>query len=95
MESRRRHHPFKKLIRRIVNLIDDRPADTSEPKHSQTSSAFRYLSRPSLAAMADQEEDFSSLPLPDRFSHKVRITCLRSITAAPMWSTRHGFSPFG
>ncbi|KAK1243428.1 hypothetical protein MKX07_004056 [Trichoderma sp. CBMAI-0711] len=70
MESRRRHHPFKKLIRRIVNLIDDRPADTSEPKHPQTPSAFRYLSRPSLAAMADQEEDFSSLPLPDRFSHK-------------------------
>jgi hypothetical protein len=71
MESRRRHHPFKKLIRRIVNLIDERPADSSEQKHSQTSSAFRYLSLPSLAAMADQEEDLSSLPLPDRFSHKV------------------------
>ncbi|KAL5086353.1 hypothetical protein Trisim1_009076 [Trichoderma cf. simile WF8] len=68
MESRRRH-PFKKLIRRIVNLIDERPADSSEQKHSQTSSAFRYLSLPSRAAMAE-EEDFSSLPLPDRFSHK-------------------------
>ena len=25
------------------------------------------------AKMAEQEEDFSSLPLPDRFQHKVRI----------------------
>ncbi|KAM0254855.1 hypothetical protein ACHAQJ_006347 [Trichoderma viride] len=70
MESRRRHHPFKKLIRRIVSLIDERPADSSEKKHSQTSSALRHLSLTSLAAMADQEEDLSSLPLPDRFSHK-------------------------
>ncbi|TFB01665.1 Spindle pole body component alp14 [Trichoderma ghanense] len=54
----------------IINLIDDRPADSSEPKNFQTPSAFRYLSRPSPAAMADKEEDFSSLPLPDRFSHK-------------------------
>jgi hypothetical protein len=27
------------------------------------------------ATMADAEEDFSSLPLPDRFAHKVRILC--------------------
>ncbi|UKZ69472.1 uncharacterized protein TrAtP1_010479 [Trichoderma atroviride] len=68
MESRRRH-PFKKLIRRIASLIDHRPADSSEQKHPQTSSASRHLSLPSLVAMAE-EEDFSSLPLPDRFSHK-------------------------
>lgn len=80
MESRRRHHPFKKLIRRIASLIDDRPADSSEQKRAQSSSALRYLSLPSLVAMADQEEDFSSLPLPDRFSHKV--LCHRSRRAA-------------
>lgn len=80
MESRRRHHPFKKLIRRIVNLIDERPADSSEHKHHQTSSAFRYLS---LAAMADQEEDLSSLPLPDRFSHKVFLFFCNSDAVCP------------
>lgn len=88
MESRRRH-PFKKLIRKIVNLIDERPADSSEQKHSQTSSAFRYLSLPSRAAMADAEEDFSSLPLPDRFSHKVPYLCYA------LCNTAHRDFPFG
>ena len=46
---------MKRLTRRVTDLR----------RQSYTSHKV------SIATMAEQEEDFSSLPLPDRFQHKV------------------------
>jgi hypothetical protein len=50
--------PLRKLTQRVTGSDKDPKVPPKSPK----------------AKMAEQEEDFSSLPLPDRFQHKVVIT---------------------
>lgn len=47
--------PLRKLTRRVTELGKPASTPSKEPP----------------VAMAEQEEDFSALPLPDRFQHKV------------------------
>jgi len=53
---------LRKLTRRVADLRDT--SKTPSP-------------RVTIVAMADAEEDFSSLPMPDRFQHKVTPTTPR------------------
>lgn len=62
MDEPRRRGRISVLIDKLVRLVKPqgrRPLPHHEPH------ARRF------EIMADQEEDFSSLPLPDRFTHKV------------------------
>lgn len=70
MKPSRLSHAFQKLIARIAKLA--RPSKKRSPdERSPLSISKPYSSHPDAAIMADQEEDFSSIPLPDRFTHKV------------------------
>ncbi|KAI5461968.1 armadillo-type protein [Mariannaea sp. PMI_226] len=62
---------FKKLISRVANLA--KPSKNPSPPRERypNSNSTSYCYEGNSAIMADQEEDFSSLPLPDRFAHKV------------------------
>jgi hypothetical protein len=51
---------FSQSLRELTRRI----SDTTRP---------RERGQARRAKMAEQEEDFSSLPLPDRFQHKVSI----------------------
>jgi hypothetical protein len=54
---------MRKLIKRVSD-ISLQPSNTPSKEPAPVSQA--------AISMAEQEEDFSSLPLPDRFQHKVR-----------------------
>lgn len=70
MEEDPSRRGLRKLISKLVGLgkSDYRLSHKASPDCSQPD-----LNR-SAVNMAEQEEDFSSLPLPDRFAHKVNIT---------------------
>lgn len=60
-----------------LSCVDAMPSHFSAPLRQLTrrvtaSLGLHSVSSRVLGKMADQEEDFSSLPLPDRFVHKVR-----------------------
>jgi hypothetical protein len=83
----RKKHPFQKLIRRIASLGQQSPADDDgndaenhhhhtagrTPRHLFRSDARRRsASTTATSGTMAEEEDFSSLPLTDRWVHKVR-----------------------
>lgn len=77
--------------RRIWRWLTPRAEQSLTPRkrrHLPILSAFRFpTSRKQClllhsTAMADAEEDFSSLPLPDRFSHKVCLVLPRGTSYA-------------
>ena len=57
--EKHRSNPLQKLTRRVIGSGKELKAIVS-PVHT--------------IEMAEQEEDFTSLPLPDRFQHKVFMT---------------------
>ncbi|KAF7561202.1 hypothetical protein G7046_g2961 [Stylonectria norvegica] len=71
MNPPKRPKSFKKLIDRIVHFA--RPSRTRclPCERDSPSSSIQYGFEPKTAIMADAEEDFSSIPLTDRFTHKV------------------------
>ncbi|KAK7421479.1 hypothetical protein QQX98_002178 [Neonectria punicea] len=71
MKPSRLSRAFQKLIARVAKLAKPPKKRPSSYERFPLSTSKPYLSRPSAAIMADQEEDFSSIPLPDRFTHKV------------------------
>lgn len=68
MEQQRRR-PLQKLINRVGRIV--RPRQRLGHLCHQPSTSLDTDFSSSLASMADAEEDFSSLPLSDRFTHKV------------------------
>lgn len=74
MATQKRPRLFRKLIARVANLAkpSKKPAANTKPtERYPRSSSNTYCYDGTSATMADQEEDFSSLPMPDRFGHKV------------------------
>ena len=80
MEAETRPRLFRRLIERVAQLVRPRkrhrPCSRPCRERYPVSSSALYRFDPNTAAMAEQEEEFSSIPLPDRFAHKVRSPCL-------------------
>lgn len=70
MESRKRRRPLQKLIARIAQLPNPFKKRSRNERSPLPNSTFDPPHN--TAIMAEQEEDFSSLPIADRFGHKVR-----------------------
>lgn len=74
---------MKKLKHLIVKL-GNTPGPHSKPRSRQTSyqlTNLRIPGSPPTAKMAE-EEDYSSIPLPDRFTHKVHAQNARLALSA-------------
>ncbi|KFA64995.1 hypothetical protein S40285_06885 [Stachybotrys chlorohalonatus IBT 40285] len=69
MDSKR-PRPLTKLIDKVAKFAGSRKRHRRHERYPR-SSFNEYPSDCSTGTMAEQEEDFSSLPMPDRFSHKV------------------------
>ena len=73
MDIVKTHKPFSWLIKKTANLAKPRKGHgTSSQTAARSLSIERRLAR-CIGTMAEAEEDFSSLPLPDRFAHKVCV----------------------
>lgn len=68
-----RRFKSKPLTNQDPNTLDGHHATSSVPTPSQPTVCNSTPRHPILPKMADQEEDFSSLPLTDRWVHKVRM----------------------
>ena len=97
MSGFRKSQSFGKLIQRVVGLTPRKKRPVDDPPDNALGSAV--LSSPaetSSGKMAEQEEDFSSLPLVDRFVHKVRSPAPGAVAArrppltrrAQVWKVR-------
>lgn len=75
MEVNPHRRGIQKLITKIVHFVK---TDSRPPHKPPPNLVHLDLGRP-VYDMADQEEDFSSLPLSDRFTHKVNIVAVPSI----------------
>lgn len=67
-EAMEKHQRFRRIHVLIESLVRVLKSQRRRPRRCPES-----LIHP-IAEMADQEEDYSSLPLPDRFTHKVRLS---------------------
>lgn len=71
MEARERPDLFRRLMIQLARLVRRKPTPhPGRQRHEQTTTLERCVAS-SLAKMAE-EEDYGSMPLPDRFGHKVR-----------------------
>lgn len=70
--KRYRHAPLQKLIHKVAHLTRPQKKRSLPRERYAQSSSSEYDLSCLTANMAEQEEDFSSLPIQDRFTHKVR-----------------------
>lgn len=73
MEQAKRPNKLRRLINRAAQLAKPSKYRARQlcPERYPLSNSTHYEFDSDPAIMADQEEDFSSIPLPDRFAHKV------------------------